>query len=209
MNRRHVIPRSLTLSLDGEEFSVTLTKVDRSDLYGDVEIEAFDERGRPASIMVLAGDGNTIIDKGGTALEMVNKTGDSIDREDIRAVGLDGEAIAEVTSSFSQTNKLSLSTTDDYLSLIVKSVYWLQPAEDSTLDPLLAHLGDGRIFSFPFSYRDGIETNEAFLIGNKKEAFMIVGDQATLEFVKFNQSTYLDSTEEQEVSTDDLDFDLL
>lgn len=207
--RRQLIPKSLTLSLDGYEFSVGLTKVDRSDLYGDVEIEAFDEKGHPASIMVLAGDGNTLINKGGTALEMVNKAGDSIDRENIRAVEHDGEPFEEIKSSFGQTNKLSPATVEDYLSLIVKSVYWLQPTEDSTIDPLLEHLGDGQIFSFPFSYRDGIETDEAFLIGGKKDAFMIVGDQATLQFVKFNQTAYLDSTEEQEISADDLDFDLL
>lgn len=203
------IPKTLTLSLDGYEFSVAFTKVERSDLYGGVEIEAFDERGHPASIMVLASDGNTLIDKGGTALEMVNKAGDSVDRADIRVVDLEGESIPEMKSSFSQTNKLTSATAEDYLSLIVKSVYWLRSDEGSTLDPLMANLAAGEIFSFPFSYRDGIETDEAFLVGSKKEAFMVVGDQATLQYLKFNQSAYLDAAEDVEISADDLDFDLL
>jgi hypothetical protein len=127
----------------------------------------------------------------------------------IRTVGRDGEELTPVESSFSHVNKLKTAEIEDYLSLIVKSVYWLQPGEESKLDLLLDHLNEGRIFSFPFSYRDGIETDEAFLVGNGKDAFMIIGDQATLQYVKFNQAVELDSTEEQEISADDLDFDLL
>ncbi len=203
------MPRPLILSLDGEEFSVSLGKVSRSNLYGDVTVEAFDEKGNPATIKVLAADGNTLIDKGGTALEMVDKSGNSINREAIRTVGPDGSELASIPSSFSHTNNLASATVEDYLSLIVKSIYWLQPNEDSKLDVLLEHLGEGRIFSFPFSYRDGIETDEAFLVGNKTDAFMIVGDQATLQYVKFNQAAELDAAEEQDISADDLDFDLL
>ena len=203
------MPRPLILSLDGEEFSVGLFKVDRSALYGEVKIEAFDEKGNPATIKVLAADGNTLIDKGGTALEMVDKAGNSLNRSAIRTVGANGKPLKQVESSFSHVNKLSPATVEDYLSLIVKSIYWIQATEDSSLDLLLEHLGDGRIFSFPFSYRDGIETDEGFFIGNKKDAFLIIGNQATLEFVNFKQTTKLDSAEEDEISADDLDFDLL
>ena len=59
--------RALVLSLDGQEFPVSLVKIDREKLYGTVEIEAFDEKGREASLRVLAADGKTLIDKGGTA----------------------------------------------------------------------------------------------------------------------------------------------
>ena len=36
--------RPLVLSLDGQEYPVTLVKIDRDKLYGKVEIEAFDEK---------------------------------------------------------------------------------------------------------------------------------------------------------------------
>ena len=49
--------RPLILSLDGQEFPVTLVKIDREKLYGKVDIEAFDEKGREASLKVLAADG--------------------------------------------------------------------------------------------------------------------------------------------------------
>ncbi len=49
--------RPLVLVLDGVEYPVGIVKVDRDKLYGRMEIEAFDEKGRPAEIRVLAADG--------------------------------------------------------------------------------------------------------------------------------------------------------
>ncbi|MEP6945618.1 MAG: hypothetical protein ABJA02_06845 [Acidobacteriota bacterium] len=140
---------------------------------------------------------------------MVNKAGDSIERDELLTVDLDGNEIEPVESSFRHVNKLEAATIDDYLSLIVKSVYWLQPDEGSEMTLLLDHLSDGRIYSFPFAYRDGIETDEAFLVGTKSDAFLVVGDQATLRYMTFDQPVNLDSPDEDEVSADDLDFDLL
>ena len=204
------MPRPLQLVLDGEEFSVLLTKLDRENLYGKVEIEAFDEKKRPAEIKVLAADGSTLIDKGGTALEMVTVEGDSIERSEIKTVDRDGREIETVKSSFGSPNELSRAEFDDYLSLIVKSVYMLDPAPDSDMGLLCDHLDSGQIYSFPFSYRDGIEADQAFLIGNeKKDAFMVIGQQATLQYLKLNQTATLDTVEEDEVSSEDLSFDLL
>jgi hypothetical protein len=204
------MPRPLTLVLDGEEFSVTLKKLERESLYGKVEIEAFDEKKRPAEIKVLAADGNTLIDKGGTALEMITVHGDSIERADIRTVDREGRDLEIVRSSFGGPNDLTQAEIDDYLSLIVKSVYILEAAEGSNMDLLCDHLGDGQIYSFPFSYRDGIEPDEAFIVGNAdKDPFMIIGQQATLQYLKLNQAATLDSVEEDEVSADDLSFDLM
>ena len=204
------MPRPLQLILDGEHFSVLLTKLDRESLYGKVEIEAFDEKKRPAEIKVLASDGNTLIDKGGTALEMVTVQGDSIERSEIKTVDRDGKEIETVRSSFGSPNELAPAEFDDYLSLIVKSVYMLDAAPESSMDLLCDHLDVGKIFSFPFSYRDGIEPDEAFVIGNaSKDAFMVIGQQATLQYLKLNQAAMLDTVEEDEVSVDDLSFDLL
>jgi hypothetical protein len=38
---------------------------------------------------------------------------------------------------------------------------------------------------------------------------MTVGKQAALQFVKLNQAAVLEANEEEEISADDLDFDLL
>jgi hypothetical protein len=195
--------------LDGQEFPVDIEKIDRDRLYGSVEIEAFDEKGKPAVIKVLAADGKTLIDKGGTALTLVDEEGRSISRSELQAVDPNGDPIEPVPSSFGQPNVLKRAVMEDYLSQIVKSVYVLNPADDSPLDYLYDHLISGEMFAFPFSYRGGLEFDSAFIVGAGKDAFMIVGKPATLQYVKLNEAAALDSVEEAEISADELDFELL
>ena len=204
------MPKSLILDLDGKEFEVLMTRIDREDLYGTVEIEAFDEKGKPAELKVLAADGKTLIDKGGTALAVVNEKGDSIERSELIAVDLDGDEITKVESSFNGPNKLEKAELDDYLGLVVKSVYILDPPDDGDLDYLNEHLDSKHIYSFPFSYRGGLEHDTAYIIGgDKKEAFMIIGKDGELDYVRLNQAGLLSSNDEQEISADDISFDLL
>lgn len=201
--------KALRLSLDGNEFEVMITRIDRDDLYGRVEVEAFDEKGKPAELKVLAADGKTLIEKGGTALEVVNEKGDSIDRSELVPVDLDGDPLPKVESSFGKTNELSKAEMDEYLGLVVKSVYLLDPPEDGDIDYLLDHLDGDQIYKFPFSYRGGIEHDAAYVIGNGKDAFMVLGKDGNVEYLSLNQATRLEPEEEQEISADEISFDLL
>lgn len=195
--------------MDGNEFEVMITRIDRDDLYGRVEVEAFDEKGKPAELKVLAADGKTLIEKGGTALEVVNEKGDSIDRSELVPVDLDGDPLPKVESSFGKTNELSKAEMDEYLGLVVKSVYLLDPPEDGDIDYLLDHLDGDQIYKFPFSYRGGIEHDAAYVIGNGKDAFMVLGKDGNVEYLSLNQATRLEPEEEQEISADEISFDLL
>lgn len=200
--------RPLVLSLDGEEFSVGIRKIDREQLYGSVEVEAFDEKGNPATLMVLAADGKTLLDKGGTALATLDEKGNSVERPTLKTVDLEGKELKPVPSSFAQPNELKQAELEDYFSQIIKSVYFVSPFEKGNINLLLDHLSSGQIFTFPFSYRGGTEYDSAFVIGNKTDAFIIVGKQATFQFAKLNQAAVLDAIEEEEISGDDIDFDL-
>ncbi|MBK9214409.1 MAG: hypothetical protein IPM59_02220 [Chloracidobacterium sp.] len=200
--------RPLVLSLDGQEFSVSIRKIDRDMLYGSMEIEAFDEKGDPADLLVLAADGKTLLDKGGTALATLDEKGNSIERNTLKSVNLEGKELDLVESSFSKPNKLKKADVNDYLAQLVKSVYLLDPYEDGDIDYLLDHLSAGLIYRFPFSYRGGTEYDNAFVVGNGSDAFMIIGKQANFHFSKLNQVAKLDATEEQDILGDDIDFDL-
>ncbi len=200
--------KELVLSLDGQRFSVSFRKIDREQIYGSIEIEAFDEKGNPAQLLVLAADGKTLLDKGGTALATLDEKGNSVERNTLKAVNLEGEELPVVESSFSVRNDLEIADVDDYLAQLVKSVYVLDPFEGGDIGYLLDHLASGLIYCFPFSYRGGTEYDNAFVIGNGGEAFMIIGKQAKFQYSKLNQAARLDSIEEEEISGDDLDFDL-
>jgi len=191
------------------EFSVAITKIDREDLYGSIEIEAFDEKGNPAALMVLAADGKTLMDKGGTALAMVDDKGNSIDRKSIKPVKLEGKELEQVPSSFSQANELKRTDAADYLSQLVKSIYVIDPYGEADISYLLDHVSAGMIYKFPFSYRGGTEYDNAFILGNADDAFMIIGKPANLQFSKLNQAAVLESVEEEEISADEIEFDLI
>jgi len=89
--------RSLILSVDGREFSVQIIKINREDLYGSVEIEAFDEKGKPAELLILAPDGKTLIGKGGTALATLDAKGNSITRTEL---SVEGEPASVIVREF-------------------------------------------------------------------------------------------------------------
>lgn len=201
--------RPLVLVLDGVEYPVGITKVDRDKLYGRIEIEAFDEKGREAELRILAADGKTLINKGGTALATVTDKGDSVDRNDLVPITEDGEKIESVPSSFNQNNILAKAEVDDYLLQIVKSVYLVSPFEDADISGLLDQVSAGEIYGFPFSYRGGVEYDSAYLIGSGGDAFIVTGKQAELDFIKLNESSVLNNDEEDEISVDDLSFDLM
>ncbi|MBX3281118.1 MAG: hypothetical protein KF756_01435 [Acidobacteria bacterium] len=201
--------RPLVLVLDGVEFPVGITKVDRDKLYGRIEIEAFDEKGREAELRILAADGKTLINKGGTALATITDKGDSVDRNELIPITEDGDEIEQVPSSFNQNNILEKAKVDDYLLQIVKSVYLVSPFEDADISPLIDQVSAGQIYGFPFSYRGGVEYDSAYLIGSGKDAFIVTGKQAELDFIKLNEIAVLNNDEEDEISVDDLDFDLM
>src|SRR5882757_4400846 len=100
------MPRALVLSLDGEEFPVQMQKIDRERLYGDIEIEAFDEEGNEASLQILDADGKTLIATGGTSLATMDEHGNSVDRRKLIPITSDGEEVEPVPSSFSHPNLL-------------------------------------------------------------------------------------------------------
>src|ERR1044071_7938274 len=158
--------RPLVLSLDGVEYPVSIVKIDREKLYGRVEIEAFDEKGREAELRVLAADGKTLIDKGGTALATVTDKGDSVDRNELTPVDEDDKKIETVPSSFTITNKLKAGKVEEYFQTIVKSVYLVQPFEDADIEPLKdAESDEESMYTFPYSWRGGIEYDSAWLMG--------------------------------------------
>src|ERR1700752_4759072 len=126
--------RPLVLSLDGQKFSIGIRKIDREQLYGSIEIEAFDEKKNPATLMVLAADGKTLLDKGGTALATLDEKGNSVERPTLKPVNSKGKAIKPVLSSFEKPNILNSTTPEDYLSQVVKSVYLILPYGEENID---------------------------------------------------------------------------
>lgn len=202
--------KQLVFTLDGEEIALGMQRVDRRKLYGYKETLVLDEDDEPCELATLAGDGRTVVGKGGIAMAYVSADGEWRSKAELTPIDLDGEPISPVASSFDEPIPLGERVSvETYLDHDIRAVYLLESEED--VAPLRAELAKGVIFSFPFSYRGGLEADAAFLLeGGDGKVFMTVGRAAAIAYVGLQESAGMAVTAETaDLDDDDLDFGVM
>lgn len=202
--------KPLVVEFRGETVEFALEKVDRTKLYGYVETEVHDEAGNRCELATLAGDGHSVVGRGGAALAYLSSDGLWQTKADLKAVDVHGHVITPVKSTFDAPVALDrTATVDEYLSHNINLVYQLVPAGESAA--LAAELKGGAIFQFPFSYRGGLEASAGFLLqGADGNTFLCVGSPTALEFVGLSAPAA--AVPDEAAATDDdesLDFNLV
>jgi hypothetical protein len=205
------MPRALILRHRGVELSFTIEKLDRTKLYGSVDVEAIDDQGRRCELATLASDGKTLLGKGGTAAAFLSQDGSWLDRGTLKPVDAFGDPITPVPSSFSAPVELGEETdVDDYLQHNVKSVYALTTEAD--LEALRAELKQGKIYKFPYSFRGGLVADVGFLLANPEgEVFLAVGQPTRIHFLGLDVLPVYEDEETPEgaEAEDELDFGMM
>jgi hypothetical protein len=178
--------KALVLQFENSSaIALELTKVDRSDLYGYVETETLDAKGRKCFSATLADDGQTLVGPGGSAFACLSPDGTWLEKGTLKAVDV-----------------------DEYLSHNIRSVYQLS-SQAAELAPLLEKLAAGVIFTFPYSYRGGLEPDTAFLLaGADGTPFLALGAPTRLDFIGFDQPAAAEEETSPE-GEDDLDFGMM
>ena len=189
-------------------------KVDRSKLYGDVDLETFDDKGGRCELVTLARDGRTIIASGGTASGYVTEDGEWVERDELTAVNAKGEKLPVVPSTFDLTTKLTREVpVETYLDHEIRLTYLLAPAESSFDDGFMNALKDGKIFGLDFSYRGGSFADPAFILGGDDDTvWLMIGEPGDVEFISFTQTAICAANAQAEQESDDddnFDFDML
>jgi hypothetical protein len=199
--------KQLNVQYRGRELHLGLDKVDRARLYGYVDAEVLDETGQPCELATLGGDGNTLIGRGGTALATLSPNGIWREKSALQAVDPEGNLIMPVRSSFDAPMLLEKhASIDDYLAHNIHLVYRLDIDGDAT--ELLDELRGGAIYTFPFSYRGGLEAYAGFLlIGSDGNLFLAAGSTPSFEFVGLNQPAGAAEEEAAEEDEEDTGFD--
>ena len=200
--------KPLVIQFGDTELSFSLNKVDRSKLYGYKEVEVLDELKHVCQLATLAEDGRTIVGQGGTGIGYVSADGEWCDKAALTPVDVEGQEITPVESSFNAPTKLfDTATVDEYLEHNIRLAYQLQSEDD--LSDLMTELKRGTIFTFPFSYRGGIEADAGFLLlADDQSVFLAVGNPTKTEFIGLQQ--WAAATEEEEADeTDLMSFDML
>jgi hypothetical protein len=198
--------KALVVEHAGKSLPLNLDKVDRARLYGYVETEVLDDQGRKCELATVSGDGHTLVGKGGTAIAQLSPTGLWRQRTELKPVDPQGTVLVPVKSSFDAPVSLEKKATiDEYLSHNIHLVYRL--TSDGDMAGLVDHLKDGTIFTFPFSYRGGVEAYAGFLLlGADGNLFLTVGTPTNLQFVGLQEPIDVPEEEAALEEEDALDF---
>jgi hypothetical protein len=201
--------KPLVLEYRGNQLNLSLEKVDRTKLYGYVDTEVLDERGQLCEMATLNGDGNTLVGRGGTALATLSPAGLWREKSGLHPVDPEGNAVTPVRSSFDAPVILDKTATiDDYLGHNIHLLYRLD-IEGNAAD-LLDELRAGAIYTFPFSYRGGLEANAGFLImGSDGNVFLAAGSTPRFDYVGLSQPGPAAEEDDETDDEDDLGFDML
>lgn len=208
------MPRSLRFVYGDAESPFAMVKVDRGKLYGSRSIETLDAEGQRCSLATLASDGRTLIPNGGTAMAHLSPAGEWLENDTLAAVDGEGHPLAKQPSSFEQPILLEETVDEDHLlEHSIRLTYALEP-EGGPSGELGAALAAGAIFTFPFSWRGGFDTDPAFLLQSEEGgAWLLIGDPNTIRLVGLEQAAAC-GPEEQEEEPEaemgaDLDFTML
>jgi hypothetical protein len=202
------MPKPLIVQFAGTDLPLEIARVERSDLYGYIETEALDAKGRRCTSATLADDGQTIIASGGSAFATLSTEGQWLEKSSLKPVNAEGNLLTPVPSSFAAPVPLAQTATiDEYLTYNIRSIYTLSSEGD--MAPLIAKLKEGVIFTFPYSYRGGLEPDTAFLLlAADGTPFLAIGDATKQEFVALDQPA-AGEDESAPAEAGDIDFGMM
>ena len=207
------MPRSLMFQLGNDQFECPLIKIDRSKVYGSVEVVTKDHEDAKAELLSLARDGRTLIALGGTGSGYVNKDGFWVETGERIPVDVDGDPVDVVESSFAAP--IVLDTKVDEEALLdhpVRLAYNLGQEDAPT--KLMSELKSGNIYHFGFSYRGGPVEDPAFLLADMDgDLWMFICNEADVAYRSFKQAAVCSAASTDEVEDDsednNFDFDML
>ena len=151
--------------INGSSVMAELKKVDRKKIYGWSTIEVFDENGSKCKLASIS-DGVHILPSGSSSLLKFNEKGQTVSSSELVGFNLEGQKVEKIPSVYDGKINLKEATIDDYLSLVVKTVYQLNMEDDTAM---LNALKDDKLYSFIFNYREDYEVMMLFLSVMEKQ----------------------------------------
>ena len=196
--------KELLFKLSGSVHSAAPVKLERKKLYGWTDTVATDKDGEVCVSAYLSPEDSLIIPSGGLKQAAVDADGRWVDKSEMIAYGEDEQTeLPVLPSSFDAPIELkSKATIEEFLDNDWESVYQL-------INPDLATaLGDD-IYKFEFSYRGGVNHNDAYLLNTPGGLFLFAGDKQEFPLVSLADETTIDDTEETvDEDIDELDFSM-
>ena len=197
--------RQIKFNLEGVLLEAPISKVDRAKLYGTSTREVYDENGDECTLSDLY-QGSVILPKGSVSQVLIDKKGNYISRSELIGFNKLNQKVEKVASIYSQENNCKKTSIDEFLSANIKSVYQLNIEHDN-LESWKKCFLNNEIYHFIFNYREDFEGDDAYILSNGSDFFVIVGKQNEYEFLELDTIS-VESDEEDIVDDDNLDFSM-
>ena len=157
--------KPVILNFNGESASFTPTKVDRTKIYGARKRIAIDAEEATCTKAALTIDGALTIRSGMLSQGYFTPEGRMVQRSEMTGLDAAGNMVETKPSTLGVPQELTGPVEpSEVLDLQIQSVYFLSP--DVVPATLSEELKAGKIYSFPFNYSAGLETETAYLISN-------------------------------------------
>ena len=197
--------RPIKFNLSGVSLEAEITKVDRSKLYGTSARVVYDENGEECSLSNLY-QGSAILPKGSITQTLLDSKGNYVSRSDLIGFNNLNQKVEKVSSIYSGENNCKKVTIDEFISANVKSIYQLN-IENNNLENWKKCFLNDEIYCFVFNYREDYEGDDAYILSNGINFFIIVGKQNSYEYLELNTIS-IDVEDEDSTQDDDLDFSM-
>lgn len=195
--------REIIFRFSGKDYGAAPVKLERKKIYGWTSLLATDRNSKECNSAYLSPDDSLIIPSGGLKQGTVDEEGRWLDKSELVAFGEDGKLLPEIPSSFDSPIELGpKATTEEFLDNDWESVYQLVNEE------LAEAIGDD-IYKFEFSFRAGVNHNDAYLLNTPGGLFLFAGDKQEFPLLTLADETTIDDNEEPEEEIDELDFSML
>jgi len=195
---------------NGKVSSFTVTRIDRSKLYGSKKRIAVDTQGQECSAAALTRDGKYILPTGGMAILYLIDEGDVVERNQLRAVD-PGENNGNSEELF-PNEAMELGPAISAIELLQYTITRVYGLETLSLMPELeALLVAGTIFCIVAPNFTERNSCRSFLLINDTGCFLLLGKQSDFDFVGLEEVdlSAIDIDGVEDDIGDSLDFNIL
>ena len=193
--------RQIKFNLEGVLLQAPISKVDRAKLYGTSTRKFMMKMVMSVHYQTLSRFSD--LTKGSVSQVLID--GNYVSRSELIGFNRLNQKVEKVASIYSQENNCK-KTSIGIFSANIKSVYQLNIREDNLESWKKCFLND-EIYHFIFNYREDFEGDDAYILSNGSDFFVIVGKQNEYEFLELDTIS-IESDEEDLTDDDNLDFSM-
>ena len=179
----------IEVAFNGKPSSFTVSKIDRSKLYGSKKRISVDAQGQECSSAALTRDGKYVLPVGGTTMLYLDSQGDVVERNQLQAVDPDGDNGDSGESSSNEAIELGPAiAAAEILEYTITHAYMLEPV---SLPPELEKMLASGTMCWRVLSSASHNGHQSFLLKNEAVYFLLLGMRTGFEYIGLEEADLL------------------